>query len=147
MKFARDSSITVFTNHVATASIVIQIKLTITNTNKLNLRLIRAFQFFFILSINIRIKLEKLHLISDALFKLLNLSSKKEIEDTLKDLNDDIDFFFSKVLLRRKALMTNAENHHVDIVLNNFFEEDVSLMKMTKKFRKELLQKYVEDTT
>ena len=146
MKFARDLSITVFTNHVATASIVVQIKLTITSTNKLNLKLVRAFQFLFILSINIRIKLEKLHLISNALFRLLNLSSKKKIKNTLKDLNDDIDFFFSKILSRRKALMTNAENHHVDIFLNSYFEEDVSLMKMTNEFRKKLLREYAKDT-
>lgn len=64
----------IFIDHTIVTSIVKQIKLTSFSTDKLNLRLIRASQYLSQFNLNVRYCLDKIHLMSDALSRLLKSS-------------------------------------------------------------------------
>ena len=60
----------VFTDHAANTSIVKQITLTTSNTDKLNLRLIRASFYLSQFDLKIKYRLDKNHIVLDALSRL-----------------------------------------------------------------------------
>ena len=94
----------VYTNHEVILSIVFQIKLITSSTNKANLRLIRAFTYFSQFRLDIKHKLEKTHIVSNALSRLFSRNTKDEDIDSLNILHistkDDEVFVFNDSLIK-----------------------------------------------
>ena len=120
----------IFIDHFNTTDIVKQIKLTIVNIEKFNLRLIRASQYFFILSIEIKVKFERLHTVSNVLFRLLILSDKKKNEDILKNLNDNIEMHFVMTRQQRHTSILDARSHRMKIVLEAYLKKEEIIIEM-----------------
>ena len=149
------SSMIIFIDYAVTANLIKQIFLTTFNTNKLNLRFIRAFQFLSALFIKIKIKSEKLHVISDVLFRFKtnfdlnveNLFSNKKNKQivVLKNLND-IKKLFAHIKQLRHRSFRNVWFHHVNEALNVHFDEKKVLLKMNDEFKKALEKAYIDDS-
>lgn len=147
IEFCKKSFTVIFTDHFATVDLISQTSLITVNTDKLNLRLIRAFQFLFVLFIRIRIKSEQLHIISNALSRLLvrpeaakNSQRVREIS-ILKDLND-LDDMFATTVFNRKASTWNVSLHQINQTLDAHLDEDLVLVKMNQEFFTALKKAY-----
>ena len=108
--------IIIFTDHSVIMSIVKQMSLSSSVTDKLNLRLIQASQYLSQFCLNVHHRLRKQHVISDALFRLLNES----------------------VIIREDA---ESEEGTLDEV----FMLTVSLIELSDDFRKEIKESYQKD--
>ena len=82
-----DKSI-IYIDHDATLEIANQTIFTISSTDKLNFRLVRAFDYIQRFNLKIRHKLDKQHIVSDALFRLIsvNINSSRHEKDELDAL-------------------------------------------------------------
>ena len=108
--------IIIFTDHSVIMSIVKQMSLSSSVTDKLNLRLIQASQYLSQFCLNVHHRLRKQHVISDALFRLLNES----------------------VIIREDA---ESEEGTLDEV----FMLTVSLIELSDDFRKKIKKSYQKD--
>jgi hypothetical protein len=142
---SKQSSFLIFTNHIVIARIINQTSLSILNTNKLNLRLIRVSHYLSSMLIEIRIKSRKLHLISDALFRLFTLTENRndrEDEAILKDL----DSMFAQTVIDKKTSSYNTQSHDLSEALNLHLDEDIALMKMNSTFKEQLRNAYQKNS-
>ena len=81
--------IIIFINYVVNTFISKQITFNSNNTNKFNLRFVRVFTYFFQFKIEIKYRLNKNHIIFNALFRLF--SKNKQLKLNFNDkLNFDI---------------------------------------------------------
>ena len=78
----------IYIDHDATLEIANQTIFTISSTDKLNFRLVRAFDYIQRFNLKIRHKLDKQHIVSDALFRLIsvNINSSRHEKDELDAL-------------------------------------------------------------
>jgi hypothetical protein len=142
IKNSRKSLKIIFIDHSTIAEIIKQISLTFSNTNKLNLRLVKASQYLFALFIEIRVKLEKFHVISNALFRLFFIMNKNKLtknENVLKDLQFDFDVLLVQLISEIKTFFFDTKSSHIHQYLDVYFDQDEFLIKMTKNFRNTLL--------
>ena len=81
-----------YTNYFAFTNLIKQTFLFSFSTNKLNLRLIRASQYFFQFSFDVRHKSNRLHIVSNVLFKFaaVQFDSLDDESNVLNDINDFI---------------------------------------------------------
>ena len=130
-------TIIVFIDHDAAIEIVKQIILFIFSTNRLNLRLIRVSKYIQGFNLKIKHKFEKLHLISDALFRL---STKSQ---TLDDSESELNVLFIASLVEmtsefRDRIMT-------DYVENLIWKKVLKTLKLSKNDEIELSFLYDND--
>ena len=92
--------IVIYIDHDATLNITKQTSLFIIFTNKFNLRLIRAFDYFQRFNLNIRHKLNKQHIVFDALLKLTSTNITKMLHNEKFFANDELDVFFIAFLIK-----------------------------------------------
>jgi hypothetical protein len=79
---------TIFTDHAAATSIAKQVHLSSANTDKLNLRLIRASQYLSQFDLDVRYRPGRIHLVPDALSRLLHgmeIANKEKPDDNVLD--------------------------------------------------------------
>ena len=120
--------IVIFINYVVNTFISKQIIMNSNNTNKFNLRLMRVFTYFFQFKIEIKYRLNKEHVIFDALFRLFskNEQSKCNFDDKLNIeiyYNDVVDFDDSNCYAF----------HEIFIVMFNEFKKQIK-----KKYQKKI---------
>ena len=108
--------IIIFTDHSVIMSIVKQMSLSSSVTDKLNLRLVWASQYLSQFRLNVHHRSGKQHVISDALFRLLNESA---------------------------IIRGDAESE--EGTLDKVFTLTVSLIKLSDDFRKEIKESYQKD--
>ena len=119
----------IYIDHFVAVFIFRQITLITFNNDKLNLRFVRASQYFFDFNLSIRHKIDKINVISNALFKLQADVSLIEKIDVLKSLyNHSITSLF--------------ENLIVEI---SVFYYHVALIEMSNDFKLRLKQTYKND--
>lgn len=149
------SQVTVFINHSAITSIIKQTKLSSSNTNKLNLRLIRASIYLSQFDMNVRHKSDKLHVVSDALFRLTNHSISLKSKSTLNEiyfsnsdfirLNDSFDIYHTTLVemsddFKARLKTTYRNNKHWTRVLKIIFNlNDSTREDLRFKLRDELI--------
>ena len=75
----------IYIDHDVALDIVAQITLTTISIDKLNLRLVRASNYIQRFNLNIRHKFDKQHIVSNVLFRLINVN----INASIKDFDDD----------------------------------------------------------
>ena len=100
--------------------IIVKIKLNTTNIDKFNLKLIRISIYFSQFRIEIQHRFDKFNIISNALSRL---SMKSSIKNRINNLNID------------------PKNTKVDQI----YAYAIILMKMFSKFRKTIMNKYVQN--
>ena len=122
------SFIVIYIDHDVTLNIVNQITFSFFSTNKLNLRLIRVNDYIQRFDLDIRHKSNKFHLVSNVLFRLINLN------DSSTSSKEELDVFFTFV-----DVDTNHSN--ADVYLT------CSLMKMNDVFRQKILDDYKIDSS
>jgi hypothetical protein len=118
------------------------------NIDKLNLRLIRVSQYLSVLSIDIRVKLEKFHVISDALFRLFSIMNKnksRDDEDVLENLQYDLDVLLVQFISEIYTSSFDTKSSRIHDYLDIHFEQDEILIEMTENYRKNLLEAYKID--
>ena len=96
INFAIKSTI-IYMNHEAFLTIVKQISLSTFSTDKLNLRLVRASNYIQRFELVIKHKSNKLHLVSNALFRL---STNATIATKMLLQNEELDVFFTAFLIK-----------------------------------------------
>jgi hypothetical protein len=148
---SKRSLIIIFTNHAALIEIIKQTSLTFFNTNKLNLRLMKIFQYFSALFIEIRVKSEKFHVISNALSRLFSITNKNDStrlskKDVLENLKYDLNVMLIQFINEFKTSSFDTKSVRMHEYLNVYFDQNESLMKMTKDYRKNLLKTYNANT-
>ena len=132
----------IYTNHDAVLDIVKQISLIISFIDKLNLRLIRASNYIQRFNLNIRHKLEKQHIISNALSRLAidNAESILRKSFAKDELNALFIMFFIKMNIHFKQRIlndykTNLNWQRVTFVLetNDNHDESVATLSFYKR--------------
>ena len=86
----------IYTDHEASLTIVKQIFLSIFSTDKLNLKLVRVSNYIQRFELVIKYKSDKLHLVSDALFKL---STNATMTTKMLSQDEKLDVFFTASLI------------------------------------------------
>ncbi len=145
IKASRKQATIIFTNHFVLINIIKQIFLNTFNTNKLNLRLVKASQYLFALSINIKVKLEKFHVISDALSRLFFIMSSdklKENDDVLEDLQYDLDVLLVQSINEINTFSFDTKFARIHEYLDINFEQKECLIEMTNAYHQFLLDAY-----
>ena len=121
------SFIVIYINHDVTLDIIKQITFSFSSTNKLNFRLVRVSDYIQRFDLNIRHKSNKSHLVSNVLFKLINLN------DSQTSSKEELDAFFTLVDV-------NTIHFDVDVYFT------CSLVKMNDVFRQKILNDYKIDS-
>ena len=125
--------IVMYTDHDAALRIVKQISLTTFSIDKLNLRLIRISDYLQRFNLNIRHKLDKQHIVFDALFRLASVSIEIKIDATDEDELDtlfitsliELDEAFRKKIIDEYAIDLNWQK--INKVLDSAIENDTKL--------------------
>ena len=115
--------IIIYTDHETALSIIKQTTFTSSFTNKLNLRLMCVSNYIQRFDLNIRHKSNRTHIVSNALFKLINLNTFE---------------LFTKKKLNVLFILTDVDISHSKI--NVFFT--CSLIKINVVFRQKILNDY-----
>jgi hypothetical protein len=141
----------IFTNHAALIEIIKQTSFTFFNTNKLNLRLMKISQYFSVLFIEIRVKFEKFHMISNALSRLFSITNKNDStrlskEDVLENLKYDLNVMLIQFINECKTSSFDTKFVRMHEYLDVYFDQNEFLMKITKDYRKNLLETYNTNT-
>ena len=113
-----------------------QITLIISNINKFNLRLIRAFQYFFNFNIFVRYKVNKLNIVLDVLFKLLNKHSQSNIKNKIEIFN--VFYNYSMNFFEHKLHSITLQN----LLIIVFY---VILIKIFNEFKQRLKTVYAKN--
>jgi hypothetical protein len=125
IKTSRKSSMIIFTNHSILISIIKQIILNTINIDKLNLRLVRISQYLFALSIDIKVKLEKFHIISNALFRLFFVMNKNKSikkDDVLENLQYDFENLLVQSISEIKTSSFDIKSTRINDYLDTYFD-------------------------
>lgn len=119
-----------FTNYFANFFIVRQITLISSNINKLNLRFVKAFIYLSQFRLNVKYRLDKLHVIFDALLRLLATKSSIEVLDLDDFKTFDLNHYYSKCI--------NSE------LSNQIYIYQDTLIVIISKFKNKILDRYVK---
>lgn len=98
--------IIIYIDHEIALKIAKQINLFTFSTNKLNLRLVRAFDYIQRFSLIIRHKSEKLHVVLDALFRLLIISTSDN-QSANAEYEKELDVLFIAIMIEMSLNMRN----------------------------------------
>lgn len=90
----------VFTDHTAVTNIARQVKLASSSADKLNLRLVRASQYLSQFNLDVRYRSEKIHLVPDALSRLLASSAVDSAFSVLDDFSTEA---YSAILIEMSS--------------------------------------------
>ena len=107
-------SIVIYTNHNSTLKIVKQIFLIISSINKFNFRFVRASNYIQRFNFDIRHKFDKQHIMSNVLFRLVNLNDniKKSFDE------NELNALFIITLIEMKKVFRNR-------LLKNYIKNSV----------------------
>ena len=122
-------TIVIFTNYAANILIVKQITLIISNTNKLNLRLIRALFYLSQFDLKIKYRLDKNHIVLDALSRLSSENHSIIDRITLAELN------LSSYYIDIDDFSNDSDNYIMQNIIIVIFDE----------FRIKIIEKYFKD--
>ena len=124
-------NIIIYTNHSIILNIVKQIFLIIFSTNKLNFCLVQAFQYIQLFHFRIFYKLEKTHLVSDALFRLSNSAFSDDINTlNILHVNTDSESVYTVIMIElsvnfKKCLKDDyIRNYHLQKIHNMINDND-----------------------
>ena len=120
--------IIIFIDHAANTFIAKQITLASSNTDKLNLRLVRVSAYLSQFRLKIKYRLDKEHVIFDALSRLFSDSDQ--------------------AIMNKNVDVLNLNNYHDDIEdfeLDQMYAYQSILIAMSSKFRTKLLDEYQEE--
>ena len=120
IKSSKHSTV-IYTNHETNSAIAAEIKLSTTNIDKLNMKLIRASTYLFQFRLEVRHRFEKFNIISNA-FSRLSVKTQS----------------------RKK---NNFEINANDPKSNRIYAYAITLMEMSDRFRKAIIEKYIRDST
>ncbi len=118
--------IIIWTNHSIIVAIIKQTKMIISNTNKLNFHFVKANMYLSQFDLNVRHKIDRDHVIFDALFRLSFFDSEKISEEITEEIAKDI--------IKKKNDILKNVNVYVEI-----------LVKMFLTFKTRLIQTYEID--
>ena len=122
--FAVKSTI-IYTDHETFFAIVKQTFLSTSSTDKLNFRLVRASNYIQRFDLIIKHKSDKLHLMSDALFKLSVISAKTQSK------NEEFDLFFTASLMK---MISKFRKRLIEEYIKNFNWRKINkLIKISNK--------------
>jgi hypothetical protein len=140
----------IFIDHAIASDIVKQTFLNTTNFDKLNLRLIRVSQYFSSMNIEIRVRLEKFHVVFDALFKLLNITNmneKKSRQSDFDDIFEDLNAFYAQTIIKRCTSSYDVQSTQINDTLDIYLDEEIIFLHMSDDFNLRLKNNYLIDST
>jgi hypothetical protein len=150
IEFSRKQLTIIFIDHAIFVEIIKQTSLISFNINKLNFWFMRASQYFSALFINIKIKSKKFHIISNALSKLFSIADNDkfrnlEEDNTFKDLKYDLKTMIIQSISEFKTSFFDTKSKQIHDYFDLFFDQNDTLIEMTKFFFKFLLDAYAKD--
>ena len=137
VQFANKFTIIII-DHVAVVNISTQIILLTTNVNKFNLRSIKTFQYLLTMFLEFRHKLNKKHIVSNALFRFQRYDESKNNENELKKLNAFHVILF-RLLYNRQINISSSKYDLVSVF-------SMIHLKISFIFRAKIKQTFENDT-
>ena len=111
LNFSKQKSIVIFIDHDVVLNIIKQINMIIIFIDKLNLRFVKVFDYIQRFELNIRHKSNKQHIVSNILFKLININ----IDTTFDENELNVLFITILIEIEKDFLKKIIKNYFIDL--------------------------------